>query len=160
MVIALFIVGLVCLIVGAEALVRGASRLAAALGISPLIIGLTIVAVGTSLPEVVTSVIAAMRGERDIAVGNVVGSNIFNILGVLGLASLVAPNGISVSPAVTGFDIPVMIAVAFACLPIFYTGGVISRPEGVLFLGYYLVYTPSQSCTPRVRLTGWGVFLR
>jgi cation:H+ antiporter len=111
------------------------------LGVSELVIGLTIVAAGTSLPEVVTSVIAAIRGERDIAVGNVVGSNIFNILAVLGVASVVAPKGIRVSPAVTGFDIPVMIAVAFACLPIFYTGGVISRLEGALFLGYYGAYT-------------------
>ena len=78
---------------------------------------------------------------QDRGIGNVVGSNIFNILGVLGIASVVAPTGIRVPPAVTGFDIPVMIAVAFACLPIFYTGGVISRPEGALFLGYYVAYT-------------------
>jgi cation:H+ antiporter len=90
---------------------------------------------------VVTSVIAAIRGERDIAVGNVVGSNIFNIMGVLGIASLVAPTGIEVSAATTRFDIPVMIVVAFTCLPIFFTGGVISRQEGMLFLGYYVAYT-------------------
>jgi len=139
--IAMALFGLALLVLGSRWLVDSAVAFAHYLGVSELVIGLTIVAVGTSLPEVVTSVIAAMRGERDIAVGNVVGSNIFNILGVLGLASVVAPNGISVSPAVTGFDIPVMIAVAFACLPIFYTGGVISRPEGALFLGYYVVYT-------------------
>jgi cation:H+ antiporter len=90
---------------------------------------------------VVTSIIAAIRGERDIAVGNVVGSNIFNIMGVLGLASIVAPSGIEIPTAVIGFDIPVMIVVALACLPIFFTGGVISRPEGALLLGYYVAYT-------------------
>ena len=111
------------------------------LGVSELVVGLTIVAAGTSLPEVVTSVIAALRGERDIAVGNVIGSNLFNIMGVLGLASIIAPTGIDASPAVVGFDIPVMIGVALVCLPIFFTGGVISRKEGLLLLGYYVAYT-------------------
>ena len=133
--------GLVLLVLGSRWLVDGAVSFAQYLGVSELVIGLTIVAAGTSLPEVVTSIIAAVRGERDIAVGNVVGSNIFNILGVLGLASIVAPNGIAVSPAVIRFDIPVMIAVAFACLPIFFTGHIISRQEGVLLLGYYVAYT-------------------
>ena len=98
-------------------------------------------AAGTSMPEVVTSLIAAFRGERDIAVGNVVGSNIFNILGVLGISALVAPSGIPVSEAIIGFDLPLMIAVAIACIPIFFTGGVIKRWEGVLFIGYYIAYT-------------------
>jgi len=106
-----------------------------------LITGLTIIAAGTSLPEVATSIIASMRGERDIAVGNVVGSNIFNILAVLGLASLLAPNGVAVSPAALRFDIPVMIAVALACLPVFFTGFRIGRREGALFFAYYLAYT-------------------
>lgn len=137
---ALVIGGLVLLVFGSRWVVDGAVVFAQYLGVSELIIGLTIVAAGTSLPEVVTSVIAAIRGERDIAVGNVVGSNIFNIMGVLGVASVVAPNGIEVSTAVIGFDIPVMIAVAFACLPIVFTGGVISRQEGALLLGYYVAY--------------------
>jgi cation:H+ antiporter len=139
--IAMALFGLALLVLGSGWLVDSAVAFALYLGVSELVVGLTIVAVGTSLPEVVTSVIAAMRGERDIAVGNVVGSNIFNILGVLGVASIVAPKGIDVSPAVIGFDIPVMIAVAFACLPIFFTGGVISRKEGALLLGYYVAYT-------------------
>jgi cation:H+ antiporter len=139
--LALVIVGLALLVLGSRWLVNGAVSFSQYLGVSELVIGLTIVAAGTSLPEVVTSVIAAIRGERDIAVGNVVGSNLFNIMGVLGIASIVAPNGIEVSAAVTRFDIPVMIVVAFACLPIFFTGGVISRQEGALFLGYYVVYT-------------------
>ncbi|MFO7649421.1 sodium:calcium antiporter, partial [Halomonas campaniensis] len=112
-----------------------------ALGVSEQVIGLTIIAAGTSLPEVVTSIIAALRGERDIAVGNVVGSNVFNILGVLGLTGLLAPSGIAVSDAMLGFDIPVMIVVALACLPICFTGGVINRWEGGVLLAYYVAYT-------------------
>lgn len=133
--------GLVLLVLGSRWLVNGAVAFAQFLGVSELIVGLTIVAAGTSLPEVVTSVIAALRGERDIAVGNVVGSNIFNLMGVLGLTSLISPTGIEVAPAIIGFDFPVMIAVALACLPIFFTGGVISRQEGALLLCYYVAYT-------------------
>jgi cation:H+ antiporter len=129
------------LVLGSRWLVDGAVSFARYLEVSELIVGLTIVAAGTSLPEVVTSIVAALRGERDIAVGNVVGSNIFNILGVLGIASVVAPGGIEVSAAVIGFDIPIMIAVALACLPIFFTGGTISRAEGVFLLAYYVAYT-------------------
>ncbi|UCG38735.1 MAG: calcium/sodium antiporter [bacterium] len=135
------IVGLILLVFGARWLVEGAVSMARFLGLDELVIGLTIVSAGTSLPEVATSIVASLRGERDIAVGNVVGSNIFNILGVLGLSSLMGPQGISVSPAVMRFDIPVMIAVAAACLPIFFTEKRISRWEGSLFLGYYGAYT-------------------
>ncbi len=99
------------------------------------------VAAGTSLPEVAASVIAGLRGERDIAVGNVIGSNIFNILGVLGAAALVARGGVAVATPALRFDIPVMLAVAVACLPILVTGMVVSRSEGVLLLGYYVAYT-------------------
>jgi len=137
----LVIAGLGLLVMGSHWLVGSATTLARYLGVSELVIGLTIVATGTSLPELVTSVIAAFRGERDIAVGNVIGSNIFNIMGVLGLASLVTPAGIEVPAAVIRFDLPVMIAVAFACLPVFFTDGGISRPEGAVLLGYYLAYT-------------------
>ena len=139
--IGLVLGGFALLVLGSRWLVDSAVSFAQYLGVSELVVGLTIVAAGTSLPEVATSVIAAIRGERDIAVGNVVGSNIFNITGVLGLASIVAPTGIEVSTAVIGFDIPVMIAVALACLPIFFTGGVISRQEGALLLVYYVAYT-------------------
>lgn len=110
-------------------------------GISELIIGLTIVSVGTSLPEVVTSVMASVRGERDIAVGNVVGSNLFNVLGVGGLAALVSPEGIAISQAALSFDIPVTIAVSVACLPIFFTHHIIARWEGGLLFAYYVGYT-------------------
>jgi cation:H+ antiporter len=133
--------GLVLLVIGSNWLVDGAIFIAQSLGVSELVIGLTIVAAGTSLPEVATSVIASIRGQRDIAVGNVVGSNIFNILAVLGMSSLVAPESINVAASALRFDIPVMIAVALACLPIFFTGRVIARWEGFVFLAYYVTYT-------------------
>ena len=133
--------GLVLLVYGSGLLVDGAVTLAKALGLSELVIGLTIIAAGTSLPEVATSVIAALKGERDIAVGNVVGSNIFNLLCVLGLASLVSPTPLGVSANAIAFDYPVMIAVAMACLPIFFAGYCIRRWEGALFFAYYLIYT-------------------
>lgn len=139
--LALIGIGLALLVFGAEWFVQGAVQLALALGISDLVVSLTIVAAGTSLPEVVVSVLASYRGERDIAVGNVIGSSIFNILAVLGLSALVVPSGIHVPPAALHFDIPVMIATFVACLPIFVTGHVISRWEGTLFVGYYAAYT-------------------
>jgi cation:H+ antiporter len=128
------------LTVGAGWLVDGASAIAEALGVGKLVIGLTIVAVGTSLPEVATSAVASFRGERDIAVGNVVGSNIFNILAVLGATAIIAPGGIKVSPDAIGFDMPVMIIVAIACLPIFFSGSIIDRWEGILCLACYASY--------------------
>ena len=139
--IGLLLAGLAMLVLGSRWLVDGAVAVARYLGVSDLVIGLTIIAAGTSLPEVVTSVVASLRGERDIAVGNVVGSNLFNILAVLGLASLVSPLGIEVSSAALRCDIPVMIAVAIACLPIFFTDGMISRWEGAVLLAYYAAYT-------------------
>lgn len=138
---ALVIVGLALLVGGSHFLVEGAVSLARALGLSELVIGLTVIAVGTSLPELATSILAAIRGERDIAVGNIVGSNIFNLLCVLGLASLVSPQAIGVAANALAFDFPVMIAVAVACLPIFFTGYAINRWEGLLFLAYYVAYT-------------------
>jgi cation:H+ antiporter len=131
--------GLGLLVVGADWLIAGAVTLARALGLSELIIGLTLVAAGASLPELATSMLAALRNERDIAVGNIVGSNLFNLLGVLGLSALAVP-GLSVSPNALAFDFPVMTAVAVACLPVFFAGYRISRWEGLLFLGYYLAY--------------------
>ena len=137
----LVLLGLVLLVAGSNFLVEGAVALARALGLSELVIGLTVIAIGTSLPELATSILAAIRGERDIAVGNIVGSNIFNLLCVLGLASLVSPIPIAVAPAALAFDFPVMIGVALACLPIFFAGYCIRRWEGLLFLGYYVAYT-------------------
>jgi len=139
--VALALVGLGLLIVGASWLVDGAVAFARVLGVSELIIGLTVVAVGTSLPEVATSMLASLRGERDIAVGNVVGSCIFNLLLVLGLMALIAPSGVPVPVAARNFDMPVMLVTAVACLPIFINGHTIYRWEGGLFLGYYASYT-------------------
>jgi len=138
--IALVVIGLAGLMLGSKWLVDSAVTIAQSFGVSELVIGLTIVAAGTSMPEVATSVVAAVRGERDIAVGNAVGSNIFNILCVLGLSSTVSPAGIGVSSAALRFDIPVMIAVAVACLPVFLTGYRISRGNGVAFLAFYGAY--------------------
>jgi cation:H+ antiporter len=133
--------GLVLLVAGSRFFVNGAVALATLLGVSQAVIGLTIIAAGTSLPELATSVLAGIRGERDIAVGNVVGSNIFNILGILGLCGLLAPEAVRVDVTMLRFDIPVMVAVAVITLPILFTGYRITRLEGMLFLGYYAAYT-------------------
>ena len=133
--------GLGLLVAGSGWLVDASIVFAKALGVSDVVIGLTIVAAGTSMPEVATSVMAAVKGERDIAVGNVVGSNTFNILGCLGLSGIVAGSaGLVVPPSVLNFDIWVMLAVALACLPVFLTGREIARWEGAVFLGYYIAY--------------------
>jgi cation:H+ antiporter len=132
--------GLLLLVVGSGWLVDSAVAFARALGVSDVVIGLTIVAAGTSMPEVATSVMAALRGERDIAVGNAIGSCLFNIFACLGLAGLVAPEGLAVAPSVLNFDIWVMLAVAVACLPVAMTGREIARWEGALFLAYYVAY--------------------
>ncbi|MDH5834396.1 calcium/sodium antiporter [Luteimonas kalidii] len=137
----LMAVGLAMLVGGARLLVRAATEMATSLGLSELIIGLTVVAIGTSLPEIATSVLAALRGERDLAVGNIVGSCIFNLLLVLGATALIAADGVPVSPVALRFDLPVMTAVAVACLPIFFTGHCIQRWEGAVFVGYYVAYT-------------------
>jgi len=132
--------GLALLVLGARWLVSAAVAFAQALGLSDLVIGLTVVALGTSLPEAATSIAAALRGARDIAVGNVVGSNVFNLLGCLGVAGLVSGDGLVVAPAVLNFDLWVMVAVAFACLPVFFTGCRIGRREGAVFLLYSAAY--------------------
>lgn len=137
----LIAVGLGLLVLGSDWLVQAAIAMAKALGVSDLVIGLTIVAAGTSMPEVATSVMAAIKGERDIAVGNVVGSNTFNILGCLGVAGLASgSSGLGVPAALMAFDMWVMLAVALACLPVFLTGREIARWEGGVFLAYYAAY--------------------
>ena len=133
--------GLILLVVGARWLVDAAVTVAQGLGVSESVIGLTIVAAGTSLPEVAASVVATLRGERDIAVGNVVGSNIFNILGILGITGILAGGRLPIDPGIVAFDLPVMAAVALACLPIFASGHRLDRWEGGLFLAYYVAYT-------------------
>lgn len=138
--ITFILAGLGLLVWGSNLLVDSAVQIAKILGVSELVIGLTIVAVGTSLPEVATSVIAALKGESDIAVGNAIGSNIFNLLGVLGIGALVSPGGIFVEQRVLQFDLPVMVFVALVTLPVFYIDSRISRTEGGLLLLYYIVY--------------------
>lgn len=132
--------GLVGLVVGASLFLDGAVTMARDLGASELVIGLTLVAAGTSLPELATSVVAAVRGERDLAVGNVVGSNIFNVLVVLGAVAATGPGGLPVPPGALTFDLPIMVAVAVVCLPFFFTDWTVSRGEGALLVAYYLAY--------------------
>jgi cation:H+ antiporter len=139
--LALIAAGLAALVFGSEWLVTASIAFAKAMGVSDLVIGLTIVAAGTSMPEVATSITAAIKGERDIAVGNVVGSNTFNILGCLGISSLVSGDmGLAMASSLMAFDIWVMLAVALACLPVFMTGREIARWEGAVFLLYYAAY--------------------
>lgn len=132
--------GLILLVLGARWLVQSAVEIAQVWGVSEAVIGLTIVAAGTSLPEVMTSVMAALRGERDIAIGNVVGSNIFNILSVLGIAGVVAPTPLLAGSQLAQIDIPVMLGVAVLCLPLFFVGAKVTRFEGFLFLLLYVAY--------------------
>lgn len=138
--IALVLGGLALLVLGSEWLVNGATEVAEAMGVSDLVIGLTLVAAGTSMPELATSVVASIKGERDIAIGNVVGSNIFNILAVLGISALVSGGEVAVADSALRVDLPVMVAVAVICLPSFFTGRLIARWEGVAFIGLYVVY--------------------
>lgn len=137
----LIIAGLALLILGSRWLINSAVTIATSFGVSDLVIGLTIVAAGTSLPEVATSLLATFKGERDIAVGNVVGSNIFNIFFILGITAVVTKGGVPVANSAITFDIPIMTAVAVACLPIFFSGRRIDRWEGFVFLFYYIAYT-------------------
>lgn len=138
--IAFVVFGVAGLVVGSDRLVYGAVFIAKEFGVSELIIGLTIISAGTSLPEVATSVVAALKGERDIAVGNVVGSNIFNIVTVLGISSIVSPSGIAVAQAALDFDMLFMIAIAIAALPVFFHGYRIGRMSGFFFLAFYVAY--------------------
>jgi len=133
--------GLALLVLGSRWLVDASVSIARSFGVSELVIGLTLISAGTSLPEVVTSIVASVRGERDIAVGNIVGSNLFNLLAVLGISAAVSPAPIPVARSVLGFDLPVMIAVALACLPIFFSGARITRWEGALLFGGYVAWT-------------------
>lgn len=135
------VVGVALLVVGANSLVAGATTIATSLGLSDLVIGLTIVAVGTSLPELATGVIAAIRGERDLAVGNAVGSNIFNLGAVLGLAAILSPDGIVIPEGAQNLDFLLMTGVAILLLPVVYTGYAVGRWEGILFVAYYVAYT-------------------
>ena len=138
--IGLVVVGLSLLVVGSQLLVNSATEIASALGVSDLVIGLTVVAAGTSLPELATSVMAAIRGQRDIAVGNAVGSNIFNLLSVLGASAAISSNGISVNDEVIRLDYPVMLAATVLLLPICWNGFMVKRWEGAVLVAFYVAY--------------------
>ena len=135
----LILIGIGMLVVGANLLVESATSIARALGISELVIGLTVVAGGTSAPELATSIVAVIRGRSDLGVGNILGSCVFNILGILGITALIQP--VAIPPEAFIFDIPVMIACAIACLPIMLTGNRISRLEGVGLALFFAIYT-------------------
>ncbi len=142
------LVGLVGMVIGSELLVKGAINIATAIGISSEIIGLTLVAIGTSLPELATSIVAAKKGQSDLSIGNVLGSNIFNITAIVGTAAVVpyfspvnpSPQ-LSVSAEMLSLHIPIMVVVALILLPITITDMKISRQEGAFFLAIYICYT-------------------
>jgi len=146
--VAVVIVGLALLVLGARWLVAGASEIALSLGMSELLVGVTVVAIGTSLPELATSVVAAVRGERDIAVGNVVGSNLFNLMAVLGLSAMVSQRGLPVPEEVLDFQLPALVVVSVLCFGVFYTQLLVRRWEGFAFLvlyGAYMAYTVAEA---------------
>ena len=134
------VAGLVVLVLGSQLLVGSATDIAEYVGVSELVIGLTVVAIGTSLPELATSMLAALRGQRDIAVGNVVGSCLFNLLCVLGLTGIVSSSGVSVTDSSLRLDLPVMIAATIVLVPIFWNGFEIRRWEGLVLVAFYALY--------------------
>ena len=136
---ALTLLGMVAIIGGAELTVTGAVDIARAIGVDEAVIGLTLVAIGTSLPEVGTSIVAAVRGQAELAIGNVLGSNIFNTLGIVGTTALVQP--LSVNPRFLSVDMWVMLGASAVVLPLLLTGRRLSRGEGLLFLAAYGGYT-------------------
>jgi cation:H+ antiporter len=132
------LIGLGLLTYGSDLFVEGAVSIARKFGLSDIVIGLTVVAIGTSLPELATSVVAALKGESDVAIGNIVGSNLFNLLGILGLVGVM---GETDTGGLTWVDLAVLVAVTVAILPLVRTGGRISRGEGALLLATYIIYT-------------------
>ncbi len=134
------VAGLAVIVVGADWLVDGAVKIARGFGVSETVIGLTIVAIGTSAPELVTAIVATLRKERDLAIGNLLGSTIYNIVFVLGAIALVPSDGIPVDPPLIAIDIPVMVAASIACVPVFLSGHRIRRLEGAAFVAAYLLY--------------------
>jgi cation:H+ antiporter len=136
--VGLILVGIIALVAGARLLVDSALVFARTAGVSELVIGLTIVAAGTSLPELATATVAALRRESDIAIGNVVGSNIFNVLAILGIAGFVQP--LPIHPELIRFEVPVMVAASLLLLPLAFTGRRLDRWEGALLLLAYLVF--------------------
>ena len=138
--LAITVTGIVVVVIGAEWLVDGAVGIANRWGVSDAFIGLTVVAIGPSAPELVTTVISTIRGNRDIAVGNLIGSSIYNILLILGVTCAVPANGLQLPSSLVNVDIPIMVAVVAVCVPIFITGRRVSRAEGIAMVAAYIVY--------------------
>ena len=132
--------GIATVVVGADWLVDGAGEVARRLGVSDTVIGLTIVALGTSAPELVTTIVSTLRQARDIAIGNLLGSSVYNILIILGVTAIVPPAGLEIDPALVRIDIPVMLAATLACIPIFLSGRRVSRVEGGILVAAYVAY--------------------
>jgi cation:H+ antiporter len=138
----IIIVGLFAVVVGAEWLITGATTLATEFGIPEEVIGLTVVAIGTSLPEIATSIVAAYRGHSDVCVGNVLGSNLFNLFGITGVTALFAP--LPFSDKIVSFDLWILLAATAIIIPFMLTGRRISRPEGIVLLILYVSFIASQ----------------
>lgn len=139
----LLIAGIGLSVLGANLLVDGSVDIALSLGVSEAIIGLTIVAIGTSAPELATTIMATIKNDRDVAIGNLIGSSISNILVILGLTTIASPHGVDVSKDILWLDLPLAAAVAIACYPVFRSNKMVSRTEGIVFVSLYLVYLSS-----------------
>lgn len=138
--VAVLVTGTVVIVVGADWLVSGAVDLAVALDVSNALIGLTVVAIGTSAPELATTIVSTIRGDRDIAIGNLIGSSVYNIGLILGTTAVVVPGRFDLSTPLTYVDIPIMTGVALLCVPMFVVGGKVTRTEGVACVAAYGVY--------------------
>lgn len=132
--------GIVVVVVGAELLVSGAVDMAQSLGVTDAVVGLTIVAIGTSAPELATTIMATLKNERDIAIGNLIGSSTYNILFILGVTCLATPGGVPVEASLLHVDLPLAALVALLCVPVFASDRLISRKEGAFFVAAYAVY--------------------
>lgn len=139
----MLVAGIGLTVLGADWLVNGSIEMARGFGMSEAVIGLTIVAIGTSAPELVTTIVATMRDQRDVAVGNLLGSSIYNILVILGITCMVVPGGLPVDRHLFQLDLPMMATVLILCIPVFVTGKKVSRLEGGIFVGLYLAYLTS-----------------
>jgi cation:H+ antiporter len=137
---AALVAGIALIVLGAELLVEGAVEGAQSLGVSGAVIGLTVVAIGSATPELVTTLVSTLRGDRDIAIGNLLGSSVYNIAVVLGITVVVAPGGVPVPDEVLAADLVLLVVVAVAAVPVFVSGARINRVEGALFVATYLGY--------------------
>jgi cation:H+ antiporter len=137
---AALVAGIALIVLGAELLVEGAVQGAQSLGVSGAVIGLTVVAIGSAAPELVTTLVSTLRGDRDIAIGNLLGSSVYNIAVVLGVTVVVAPGGVPVPDEVVAADLVLLVVVAVAAVPVFVSGARINRVEGALFVATYLSY--------------------